>query len=210
MPPLPNANSSPYPSYPSQSNPSMPMPSYPTQSNPSMPSYPRQQQAPPFGAGFVAPQPNAPPFGGGYPPQMPNPYPTSSTTVYPTIPNQSHIPNSNILPHQQGYSGYGYQQVPSSGPSYPINNMAPSFSQMQGHIKDVRRSKVCVFYHLNTSKCKKRHQPKQATKISPRNNNDMAQNAIPFNSDAYNFICILCRFLSNEQTQFSVFIATLQ
>ncbi|XP_055298593.1 annexin B11 isoform X2 [Sitodiplosis mosellana] len=39
-----------------------------------------------------------------------------------------------------GYSGYGYQQ--SSGPSYPnVSNMAACFSQMQGHIKDVRRSK---------------------------------------------------------------------
>lgn len=144
MPPLPNANTSPYPSYPNQANPSMPMPS----------SYPRQSmpQAP-FGAGFIPPQ-NPSGFvggGGGFMPQvpqMPNAYPPSSTTVYPPHPNMpTHNPNSHNLPPHQGYTGYGYQQVPSSGPSCPIvNNMAPSFSQMQGHIRDVRRSKVRVYF----------------------------------------------------------------
>lgn len=126
MPPLPNTNASPYPSYPNQSNPSMPMPSYPRQSMP---------QAP-FGGGFM-PQPQA------YPP---NAYPPSSTTVYPSHPNTSYHPNSHTYPLNQGYTGYGYQQVPPSGPSCPIvSNMTPSFSQMQGHIKDVRRSKVGWF-----------------------------------------------------------------
>lgn len=123
MPPLPNANAPPYPSYPNQSNPP---------SMPSMPSYPRQTmpQAP-FGAGFMPPYP-------------PNAYPPpSSTTAYPSYPNATFNPNSHTLPSHQGYTGYGYQQVPPSGPSCPIvNNMTPSFSQMQGHIKDVRRSKV--------------------------------------------------------------------
>lgn len=151
MPPLPNANASPYPSYPGQS---MPMPSYPTIPNQSMPAYPQQSQAPPFGAGFVASRPNAPPFGAGFAQQPSNQYPPSSTTVYPSHPNQSHYPNSNVLPSQQGYTGYGYQQTQSSGPSYPIvNNMAPSFSQMQGHIKDVRRSKVCVQIFFKPNQC---------------------------------------------------------
>lgn len=143
MPPLPNANSSPYPSYPNQSNPSMPMPSYPTQS---MPSHPTQA---PFGAGFVPPNPSG--FGGGLVQQAPSAYPPSSTTVYPPQPNMSHNPNSHNLPPHQGYTGYGYQQVPSSGPSCPIlSNMAPSFSQMQGHIRDVRRSKVRFSYHITS------------------------------------------------------------
>lgn len=137
MPPLPNSNASPYPSYPNQSNASMP---------PSSSSYPRQSMQPqmpqmPFGAGFMpSATPNAPYL--AYPTQP------SSTTVYPpAMPNVTQNPYSNILPSQhQGYSGYGFQQVPSAntGSSYPIvNNMAPCFSQMQGHIKDVRRSKVC-------------------------------------------------------------------
>lgn len=165
MPPLPNSNTSPYPSYPRQSNASMPMPGYPAQSMP---------QAP-FGAGFVPPPstayPSVPPSAypsqpmhnayPSMPPQhappsaYPSAYPPSSTTVYPpSNPNAPHIPHSNVLPpQQQGYSGYGYQQ--SAGPSYPnVSNMAACFSQMQGHIKDVRRSKVCFIlsqHHIHTT-----------------------------------------------------------
>lgn len=160
MPPLPNSNSSsPYPSYPNQTNPSMPQPSpYPRQQTAQYPA-PYGAAHAPYGASQAPPYGSAP-FGAGVgfmPPQAPPPhtagYPAmpSSTTVYPppqsnaTYPNQ-YPSNSHNFPPQQGYSGYGFQQVgPSTGPSYPIvNNMAPSFSQMQGHIKDVRRSKVCV------------------------------------------------------------------
>lgn len=164
MPPLPNSNSnssSPYPSYPSQTNPSMPHPS----------SYPRQTTGYPAPYGAAMPNvPQAPspygggggggasvPFGAGFSstPSHSAGYPPSSTTVYPPMQPQSNATyqhnqyptnSQNFPPTQQGYSGYGFQQVgPSTGPSYPIvNNMAPCFSQMQGHIKDVRRSKVRV------------------------------------------------------------------
>lgn len=134
MPPLPNSNPNSVP-YPNQN--SVPYPNtmhsvpYPRQSNQSIPS-----QAAPFGAGFMAP------------PSAQCAYPPSSTTVYPQQPPNMYNPNSQFLPpqHHQGYSGYGFQQVSSSssGPSYPIvNNMSNYFTEMQGHIKDVRKSKVC-------------------------------------------------------------------
>lgn len=138
MPPLPNSNMNSMP-YPHQSNPNMNP--YPTQPNPNMNPYPTQtmpSQAQ-FGGGFQSPP--------SYPTSMPSGYPPSSTTVYPSQPPNPYNSNSQFLPpQQQGYSGYGYQQVSSSssGPSYPIvNNMASCFTEMQGHIKDVRRSKVC-------------------------------------------------------------------
>lgn len=158
MPPLPNSNMNSMP-YPQQSNPNMnPYPtqpnpnmnSYPTQSNPNINSYPRQSM----------PMPSQAPFGGGFPPpsyptSMPSGYPPSSTTVYPPQPSNPYNSNSQFLPsQQQGYSGYGYQQVASSssGPSYPIvNNMASCFTEMQGHIKDVRRSKVCFIKSIHIS-----------------------------------------------------------
>lgn len=181
MPPLPNTNpSSPYPSYPSQTNPSMPQPSpYPRQTMPYAAPYGGAQAHPsphhPYGGGGGAMPSASAPFGAGVgfmPQQAPPPhqagYPMpSSTTVYPpqsnaTYHNHNQYPsNSQNFPPQQGYSGYGFGQVgPSTGPpTYPIvNNMAPCFSQMQGHIKDVRRSKVCVcvfvffppFFVINT------------------------------------------------------------
>lgn len=146
MPPLPNTNSSPYPS-----NQAMP---------PGMP----------FGAGF-APPAYPPSSTTGYPPQqyppLPNPYPSnnmpnagpiggygSGANCYPPNPmhaNPSYatqqIPNYPPQTHfsAQGYTGHGYQQASTSAPGYPnVNNMAACFSEMQGHIKDVRRSKVCV------------------------------------------------------------------
>lgn len=139
MPPLPNMNSAPYP----QQNQSMNMP-------------PNGSRVP-FGAGFVSsayPNPNAYPpssttvntsnpqyprqsqYPTQYPQQLPN-FPTTTTTT--------NNPYSNFQSNQ-GYSGYGFQQAAPT-PNYPTtNHMNACFSEMQGHIRDVRRSKVRLLW----------------------------------------------------------------
>lgn len=160
MPPLPNSNSTPYP--PNQSMPTampfgagfVPSPAaYPPSSTTGYPpSQPYPQMPNPymsnipshcpttnvFGGGM--PVAAAAPAGGGYPPNPSmhaphNSYPRQQTPIYPQTPFSA-----------QGYSGHGFQQASTSTSAvYPnVNNMAACFSEMQGHIRDVRRSKVRV------------------------------------------------------------------
>lgn len=167
MPPLPNSNSAPYPHpqqnnvqfgagggafpYSNQTNPYPTQQSYPgypsAQTQNSNPGYPTQQYhnvtAPtqphiPFGAGFMPPQ--------TYPNQSAYP-PSSTTTSYPPTQNPYPQNSQNAYPHinqPSGYSGYGFQQASSSSAPFSnpiVSNMA-CFSEMQGHIRDVRKSKV--------------------------------------------------------------------
>ncbi|XP_031627215.1 annexin B11 isoform X2 [Contarinia nasturtii] len=88
-----------------------------------------------------------------------------------------------------GYSGYGYQQISTSGPSYPVvGNMAACFSEMQGHIKDVRRSKgnPTVVPAQNFDPVADAHALRKAMK--------------GFGTDEDSLINIICR-RSNEQRQ---------
>lgn len=145
MPPLPNANSgSSYPPVPSQ--PFGTGAGYPPvhqqfhQSNPN-PGYPPQSQFPTPGVGFGSGYPQMP-HAGGYPQQqMPPAYPSAQppAAAFPTQTNNSY-------PSSQGYSGHaGFQQSSSSStPSYGYPSMVNVFNAMQGHIKDTRKSKVCV------------------------------------------------------------------
>lgn len=183
MPPLPNTNSTPYPTNPAFGTggpPPVPFGAgyFPPTTTSAGTGYPPSGAAP-FGAGY--PPAAAVPFGGGYPPSATMPYAgaqpppatmpfgagfvatPSSTTGYtqsqhypqlpnpctPNIPNASYPKQQHYIPQThssaQGYSGYCYQQAPTSAPVHPgVSNMAASFAEMQGHIRDVRRSKVCV------------------------------------------------------------------
>lgn len=139
MPPLPNANSgSPYPPVPSQ--PFGAGAGYPPVhqhfEHPNLtPGYSPQSQFPTPSAGSM-------PHVGGYPQQqMPHAggYPQQQLPA--AYPNQT----NNSYPSSQGYSGHaGFQQSSSSTPSYGYPSMVNVFNEMQGHIKDTRKSKVCV------------------------------------------------------------------
>lgn len=137
-------HSAPYPHQPmsnnSQSYPNAPYPNI--NPNPAYPMHqhqhaPNQPQAP-FGAGFGFPNHQAYPQQ-SYPPSLP------SSTGYPPAPI---YPNASVLP-SQGYSGNAGFQQPSSIPSAGYSggavtsNMANCFAEMQGHIKDLRKIKVC-------------------------------------------------------------------
>lgn len=146
MPPLPNANSgSSYPPVPNQPfGVGAGYPPVQQQFHHSNPNYPQQSQFPTPGVGFGSgypPMPNAPQAGGYPQQQMPTAYPSAQPPAagYPSQTNQSY-------PYSQGYSGHaGFQQSSSSStPSYGYPSMVSVFNEMKGHIKDTRKSKVCV------------------------------------------------------------------
>lgn len=143
MPPLPNSGNSAYP--PAQPQhfgggyPPFPQ-SQPPQHNsgyPQQPQFPSQSQYAPPNAGFGSHMP-FPSQQTSYPsmPSMPSMPPMPSSTGYPT-----HSYNPYPTSQSQGYGHAGFQQPPSN-PSSGYQGMVNVFSEMQGHIKDTRKSKV--------------------------------------------------------------------
>lgn len=141
--PFPSANPG-YPHAVPYPNPN-PNPGYPVQNS----GYPPvQQSSAPFGAGFYPNNPGYPPSHGGstYPPI---PTPSSTDNVYPpALPHMGYPPLSNTntcyLP-SQGYPG-PQQPISSGYPSAAASNIASCFAEMQSHIKDTKKSKVCLIF----------------------------------------------------------------
>lgn len=171
MPPLPNSGNSAYPpQQPHNFGSGGGYPPFP-QSNSGYPSqqYSHQgpSQQPNVGFGAHISYPSQPGYGShtSYPSQQPS-YPSSQhpsypsslppsyppqQSSYPSMPSMPSMPNStgyttqshNPYPssQNQGYGHAGFQQSPSISSS-GYQGMVNVFSEMQGHIKDTRKSKV--------------------------------------------------------------------